>query len=260
MKSWSNSTRAGHAAIPDSRRPDIRIGRVRGIVQDHDPGPAGVVATEHVELLRTQAPSILRLRWQPPHLPPNDLRLGCVGHPCRRGDDDIPVVDELHQEHELLGSWPDEHVVGRRRDPERTAVMLRHRLAELMQSLDRKVGLLKRVASQFLDHGRGNWKGRLSQPHLEDAPALAPELVGELVDGNGRRRRETPYPQVKLDIGTLRASPRIRTRSTWRHHFGNISSTARARARSRLAGFRTYPPRCARCGDPGRTVLRRSPS
>ena len=27
MKSWSNSTRAGHAAIPDSRRPDIRIGR-----------------------------------------------------------------------------------------------------------------------------------------------------------------------------------------------------------------------------------------
>ena len=140
---------------------------VRGIVQDHDPGPAGVVATEHVELLRTQAPSILCLRWQPPHLPPNDLRLGCVGHPCRRGDDDIPVVDELHQEHELLGSWPDEHVVWRRRDPERTAVMLRHRLAELMQSLDRKVGLLKRVASQFLDHGRGNWKGRLSQPILK---------------------------------------------------------------------------------------------
>ena len=29
MKSWSNSTRAGHAAIPDSRRPDIRIGRHR---------------------------------------------------------------------------------------------------------------------------------------------------------------------------------------------------------------------------------------
>ena len=29
MKSWSNSTRAGHAAIPDSRRPDIRIGRGR---------------------------------------------------------------------------------------------------------------------------------------------------------------------------------------------------------------------------------------
>ena len=27
MKRWSNSTRAGHAAIPDSRRPDIRIGR-----------------------------------------------------------------------------------------------------------------------------------------------------------------------------------------------------------------------------------------
>ena len=30
MKRWSNSTRAGHAAIPDSRRPDIRIGRLRG--------------------------------------------------------------------------------------------------------------------------------------------------------------------------------------------------------------------------------------
>ena len=29
MKRWSNSTRAGHAAIPDSRRPDIRIGRGR---------------------------------------------------------------------------------------------------------------------------------------------------------------------------------------------------------------------------------------
>ncbi len=27
MKRWSNSTRVGHAAIPDSRRPDIRIGR-----------------------------------------------------------------------------------------------------------------------------------------------------------------------------------------------------------------------------------------
>ena len=32
MKSWSNSTRAGHAAIPDSRRPDIRIGRLRRIL------------------------------------------------------------------------------------------------------------------------------------------------------------------------------------------------------------------------------------
>ena len=30
MKRWSNSTnRAGHAPIPDSRRPDIRIGRAR---------------------------------------------------------------------------------------------------------------------------------------------------------------------------------------------------------------------------------------
>ena len=35
MKSWSNSTRAGHAAIPDSRRPDIRIGRAR---VSNDPG------------------------------------------------------------------------------------------------------------------------------------------------------------------------------------------------------------------------------
>ena len=34
MKSWSNSTRAGHAAIPDSRRPDIRIGRaIRSVRQ-----------------------------------------------------------------------------------------------------------------------------------------------------------------------------------------------------------------------------------
>ena len=32
MKSWSHSTRAGHTAIPDSRRPDIRIGR--GIGRD----------------------------------------------------------------------------------------------------------------------------------------------------------------------------------------------------------------------------------
>ena len=32
MKRWSNSTRAGHAAIPDSRRPDIRIGRGRADV------------------------------------------------------------------------------------------------------------------------------------------------------------------------------------------------------------------------------------
>ncbi len=37
MKRWSNSTRAGHAAIPDSRRPDIRIGRVQEkAVQDAD--------------------------------------------------------------------------------------------------------------------------------------------------------------------------------------------------------------------------------
>ena len=27
MQRWSHSTRAGQAAIPDSRRPDIRIGR-----------------------------------------------------------------------------------------------------------------------------------------------------------------------------------------------------------------------------------------
>ena len=32
MKRWSNSTRAGHAAIPDSRRPDIRIGRAPEVI------------------------------------------------------------------------------------------------------------------------------------------------------------------------------------------------------------------------------------
>ena len=37
MKSWSNSTRAGHAAIPDSRRPDIRIGR--GAAAENTTGP-----------------------------------------------------------------------------------------------------------------------------------------------------------------------------------------------------------------------------
>ena len=43
MKSWSNSTRAGHAAIPDSRRPDIRIGRAPdddGADPDPEPVPA----------------------------------------------------------------------------------------------------------------------------------------------------------------------------------------------------------------------------
>ncbi len=111
--------------------------------------------------------------------------------------------------------------------------MLRHRLAELMQSLDRKVGLLKRVASQFLDHGRGNWKGRLSQPHLEDAPAPAPELVGELVDGNGRRRRETPYPQVKLghrDSQGQSQDPHAVyvTPSLWQYQLKLYSPSARA--------------------------------
>ena len=35
MKRWSNSTRAGHAAIPDSRRPDIRIGRGSCLATKH---------------------------------------------------------------------------------------------------------------------------------------------------------------------------------------------------------------------------------
>ena len=34
MQRWSNSTRAGQAAIPDSRRPDFRIGRARVVLAD----------------------------------------------------------------------------------------------------------------------------------------------------------------------------------------------------------------------------------
>ncbi len=40
MKRWSNSTSPGHAAIPDSRRPDIRIGRGRPWACDANYAPA----------------------------------------------------------------------------------------------------------------------------------------------------------------------------------------------------------------------------
>ncbi len=46
MQRWSHSTRAGQATIPDSRRPDIRIGRDRC-----DSGVAGGPQSQHRLLL-----------------------------------------------------------------------------------------------------------------------------------------------------------------------------------------------------------------
>ena len=55
MKSWSNSTRAGHAAIPDSRRPDIRIGR--GIGRDQGV-PVTAYPSPEARGLGGQAPAL----------------------------------------------------------------------------------------------------------------------------------------------------------------------------------------------------------
>ena len=46
MQRWSHSTRAGQAAIPDSRRPDIRIGRASRSGLRAAPQPPRVDRTE----------------------------------------------------------------------------------------------------------------------------------------------------------------------------------------------------------------------
>ena len=54
---WSNSTRAGHAAIPDSRRPDIRIGRERADVSRMEQ------ALQHVRDEITKAVKAREQKW-----------------------------------------------------------------------------------------------------------------------------------------------------------------------------------------------------
>ena len=85
----------------------VGIGR---IIEDHQAWTTRVTLTQGIQAIGTELPVIVPVGRQPVHAATDDAGLGRVGHPARRGDHQVTVVDQLQDEHKLLGARPDHDV------------------------------------------------------------------------------------------------------------------------------------------------------
>ena len=169
------------------------------VVENDQSRTIRIARAELFELLGHQTPIVLGPRAKPSDRAPDDLSLWLIGHPRRRGNTEVPVIDELYQKHQLLGAGTDEHVVAGALDGVLAPMILRHRVAQFAKPLDREVVLLVGVLLQRFNDGARNGKRRLSEAEFDDVTALFDELGTELVDGEGRGRRESANIQVQVD-------------------------------------------------------------
>ena len=104
-------------------------GRIRRIVEDDDAWTTRIITAGAVEIIRHQPPVVFWPGRHPVDLAPDDARLWRVRHPTRRGNDQIAVIDELQDKHQLLRAWADQHIVASALDTVHATVIPCHRIA-----------------------------------------------------------------------------------------------------------------------------------
>ena len=145
----------------------VACGVVR-IVQDDEARPLGVGLAEPLEIVRPHVPVVRRRRVDPADGPSDDPRLRRIRDPAGCRDDEVPVVHQLEQEHELLGARANQHVLRMAHDAVAAMVVSSHGLPKRSQPAYRQVLLAVGVVAKGLHHGLGYGKRRLAQAQVED--------------------------------------------------------------------------------------------
>src|SRR5262245_18396774 len=98
----------------------------------------------------------------------------------------MAVVDDLEQEHQLLGAGADDYAIGMRLDLVFAPMKLADRLPQTRQPFDRQIVLFRRVQAQRLDQRTRNRKGRSTPTLVVDMHALPAEFATNVLDGQCR--------------------------------------------------------------------------
>ena len=122
-------------------------------VEDHQTRPPRIPGTQSIQGLGGGLPVVGASGRQPVHLAADDARLGRVGHPARRGDHQVAVIDQLQDEHQLLGTGADHDVVRGERHPLPALPVTGHGPAQGRQPQHRQIVLGGGVLAQGADHG-----------------------------------------------------------------------------------------------------------
>ena len=191
----------------DSRQSSELLGAVRlacrvvRIVQDDEARPLGVRLAEAFQIGRLKLPFAGRRRVYPSNLSSDDASLRRIRDPGGCRDDQITVVHQLQEEHELLGAGSNQHVLRLSLDAVAAMVVVGHGLSKRREPTDRQVVPSGGVLTKGLHHGLGHGKRRLAQAKLEDRSAVSDERGAALVDGPPRTRGQSAYFHVRRRAG-----------------------------------------------------------
>ena len=138
-------------------------GRVVRIVQHDDARASRIGFAQPLQILRLQLPVVRARRLDPAHVAPDDPRLRRIRHPRWRRDDQIAVVDQLQQEHQLFRARSDQHVLGVPVDTVATAVIFRDGRTQRFEPSDRtgryslRCALSRSAWTTGSGTGNGDW-------------------------------------------------------------------------------------------------------
>jgi len=126
--------------------------------------------------------------------------LGQVGDPAGGGKDEFPVEGQLQDEHQLLGSRPDQDAIDIGVHQVLLAMESGDGFTQFHQALDGKIVLLGGGKAQRFDHGPGNREGGLAEAEVENLPALAPKLPALLLDCQGGGQPHPAHIHIQADL------------------------------------------------------------
>ncbi len=170
-------------------------------IEDHQTRAPRIPGAQIFQGLGGGLPAVGAGGRQPVHLAPDDARLRRVGHPAGRGDHQVAVIDQLQDEHQLLGTGADHDVVRGKRHALPALPVAGHGPAQGRQPQHRQVILGGGVLAQGADHGGRHRKRRLPQPELEHRAPPGKQFVTEFVDGEGGGHPQATDIEVEVNAG-----------------------------------------------------------
>jgi len=123
-----------------------------------------------------------------------DVRLRCVGHPRRLGQDDFLTQRHQTREDERFAARPDHHLFRRDVEVEPPGVVHRYRLPQLSNPQGLCVAPLVRVGTECLGDLRMHGEARLAEGQVIDVLTRRPHVADPVVDGDRGRCLEPANP------------------------------------------------------------------
>ena len=150
-----------------SRQPSELVGAIRlacrgvRIVQRDEARPLGVSLSEAFQIVRLKLPVAGRRRFYPSDVPSHHASLRSIRDPGGCRDNQITVIRQLQQEHQLLRAGSNQHVLRLSLDAVAAMVVFGDGLPKFSEPTDRQVVLSVGMLAKDLHNGLGHGKRRL---------------------------------------------------------------------------------------------------